>query len=111
MENHLSFDDLPNEVHILNLKMDKILLSIESSKPKKQKNKFLTVQEAANFLNLTKPTVYSKVSKGELPHMKKGKRLYFSLEELVDHIKSGKVKSISEIENGVDDYLSNHKIR
>ena len=89
--------------------MDKILKLLESSKHEKQKNKLLNVQEAANFLNLAKSTIYSKVSKGELPHMKRGKRLYFSQEELTAYIKSGKVKTVADLENEADDYLSNCK--
>ncbi len=108
-EYKLSFDDLPNAVQALNLKMDKILKLQESSKPEKQKDKLLNVQKAANFLNLVKSTVYSKVSKGELPHMKKGKRLYFSEDELMTYIKSGKVKTVADLENEADDFLFNHK--
>ena len=67
------------------------------------------IQEVANFLNLSKSTVYSKVSKGKLPHMKKEKRWYFSQEELTAYIKSGKVKTITDLENEADDFLSNHK--
>ncbi len=109
MENHLSFDKLPNAVHVLNVKMDKILLLIRSPIPEKQKNKLLTVQEDENFLNLSMSTVYSKYSKNTLPHMKKGKRLHFDRDELVVYIKSGKVKTVSELETGVDDFLSSHK--
>lgn len=56
---------------------------------KKEEEKFLTVQQAAEFLNLTVPTMYSKVSKGELPVMKRGKRLYFSSIQLMEYIKEG----------------------
>ena len=69
----------------------------------------LTVQEAAKFLNLTVPTIYSKVSKRELPVMKRGKRLYFSSTELMDYIKEGRKKSNEEIEAEAETYLSNNK--
>lgn len=105
----LSFDDLPNAVEKLNVKIDELIGWIKLFKPEKQKNKLLNVQEAANFLNLVKSTVYSKVCKGELPHMKKGKRLYFSEEELMTYIKSGKVKTTTDFENDADDFLSNRK--
>jgi excisionase family DNA binding protein len=59
---------------------------------------FLTIQQAAEFLNLAVPTLYSKVSKGELPVMKRNKRLYFSKDELTEFIKSGRKKTILEIE-------------
>jgi excisionase family DNA binding protein len=59
----------------------------------------LTIQEAAEFLSLTVPTMYSKVSKGELPSCKRGKRLYFSKTDLVNWVKSGRQKTNAEIES------------
>jgi excisionase family DNA binding protein len=69
----------------------------------------LNVQEAAQFLNLTVPTIYSKVSKGELPVMKRSKRLYFSSTELLAYIKDGRKKSNAEIEQEAQAYLLNNK--
>ena len=65
----------------------------------------LTIQEAADFLILAVPTMYSKVSKGELPVMKQGKRLYFSRTELLDYLKDGRKKSNTEIEQEAKAYL------
>lgn len=65
----------------------------------------LTIQEAAQFLKLTVPTMYSKVSKGELPVMKRSKRLYFSRTELMEYIKTGRKKSNAEIEAEAESYL------
>ena len=75
----------------------------------KQPEQLLTVQEAAQFLNLTVPTIYSKVSKGELPVMKRSKRLYFSSTELMAYLKEGRKKSNAEIEQEAEAYLSNYK--
>ena len=52
----------------------------------------MTIQEAASFLNLTVATLYVKVSKKELPHLKQGKRLYFSRLELLEHLKKSRKK-------------------
>ena len=49
----------------------------------------LTVKETAKFLNLTSATIYSKCSRGELPFMKRSKRVYFSRTELLDYLKEG----------------------
>ncbi len=65
--------------------------------------------EAAEFLSLTVPTMYSKVSKGELPVMKRAKRLYFSRTELLDYLKAGRKKSNAEIEAEAEAYLLNRK--
>ena len=67
--------------------------------------KLFTVKEAAHFLNLTVPTIYSKVSKGELPYMKRSKRLYFSSMELTSYLKSGSVKTNLELENVANNYI------
>jgi excisionase family DNA binding protein len=52
--------------------------------PTEQPEQLLTIQEASEFLSLAVPTLYSKVSKGELPVMKRTKRLYFSRTELME---------------------------
>ena len=66
----------------------------------------LTIQEAANFLNLTIATMYTKVSRNEIPVMKRSKRLYFSRTELLEYIKGGRKKSNADIAEEADTYLS-----
>ena len=81
----------------------------ESKAPTDQPEQLLTIQEAAEFLSLTVPTMYSKVSKGELPVMKRSKRLYFSRTELLEYLKDGRKKSNAEIEQEAKAYLLNNK--
>lgn len=81
----------------------------QTVEPTDQPEQLLTIQEAAEFLSLTVPTIYSKVSKGELPVMKRSKRLYFSSTELMEYIKEGRKKSNAEIEAEAEAYLSNNK--
>ena len=57
-------------------------------KEAKEQDQILTVDEACDFLHLSKPTIYSKVSRKELPVMKNGKRLYFSKHELINFLKA-----------------------
>lgn len=78
----------------------------EENKPIEQ---LLNVHDAAKFLRLTVPTIYSKVGRGELPVMKRGNRLYFSSTELTEYLKSGRKKSNAEIEKEADAYLSKNK--
>ena len=65
----------------------------------------LTVEQTAKYLNLTKATIYSKVSRGDLPVMKRGGRLYFSQQDLLDHLKQGRKKTNDEKSKEADDYL------
>jgi len=108
----LSFDQLPKAITILTKEVGELkclLLEKQEQKHREQAEQFLTIQEAAQYLNLTVPTIYSKVSKGELPVMKRGKRLYFSSTELMDYLKEGRKKSNAEIEAEAEVYLLNNK--
>ena len=95
--------------HIETLLLDIKHTPKEQGKPTDQPERLLTIQEAAEFLSLTVPTMYSKVSKGELPVMKRSKRLYFSRAELMEYIKTGRKKSNAEIEAEAEAYLSHKK--
>jgi excisionase family DNA binding protein len=61
------------------------------------KDRILTVQEASEFLNLAKQTLYGFTSKNEIPFLKKGKKLYFRKSDLEEWLQEGKKKSRSEI--------------
>lgn len=114
MQERISFDDLPRAVNQLSEKLNAIqqMLAqrIELETPPIQ-DELLSVQETASFLRLTVATVYSKVARGELPVMKQGNRLYFSLSELMAFLKTGKKKSTSEINAEAQAYLSNRKLK
>lgn len=87
-----------------------ILKAVRNEQPTTdQPEQLLTIQEAAEFLSLTVPTMYSKVSKAELPVMKRSKRLYFSRTELMEYLKDGRKKSNAEIEQEAEAYLLNNK--
>lgn len=67
----------------------------------------LNVEEAADFLDLSKSHLYKLTSKGEIPHYKPtGKRLYFLIEDLLDYLKSGRVKTTDEIEAEASRYIA-----
>lgn len=57
----------------------------------------LTIQQAAELLKLSVPTIYGLVHRAEIPHSKKGKRLYFNNAELLEWIQSGRRKTTAEI--------------
>ena len=112
MEQNLTFDQLPKAVTMLTKEVSelkRLLIEKQEQAPTEQPEQLLTVQEAAQFLNLTVPTIYSKVSKGELPVMKRSKRLYFSSTELMEYLKEGRKKSNAEIEQEAEAYLSNNR--
>lgn len=91
--------------------IESLILSLKSTPTQSEPTppeQLLSVQEAAKFLNLSVPTIYSKVSKGELPVMKRSKRLYFSNIELMEYLKTGRKKTYAEIANQATTYI-HHK--
>ena len=104
----LTLEQLPNAVNRLYNKLELIerLLIESSNQPKEEPNKLLSIDEASIYLNLAKPTIYSMVSKGTIPFMKKSKRLYFSKEELLDYVRGGCKKTNAEIASDALSFLT-----
>ena len=111
MQEDLTFDLLPKAIQNLTNEVSelKTLLLNKQEQKQEQPEKLLSIKEAAQFLNLSVHTIYSKVSKGELPSMKRSKRLYFSSTELLAYLKEGRNKSNTEIEKEAEAYLLNNK--
>ena len=112
MDQILTFNDLPEAVTRLTdevSKLKSLLIQKQAEPPTKEADRLLSIKEASEFLKLAVPTIYSKVSRNELPYMKQGKRLYFSSTELMEYIKEGRNKSKAEIEAEADAYLSNNR--
>ena len=105
---HLTLEGLPKAVTKLTYEVSelkRLLIEKQEQAPKEQAEQFLTIQEASDFLKLSVPTLYSKVSKNEIPYMKRSKRLYFSLTELMEYLKQGRKNSNAEIEQEAVSYL------
>ncbi len=110
---NLTFEQLPEAVTQLYDKLSSIesILIEKSTFTQSEVDQLLTVQQAAEFLNLSVPTIYGYVQKQEIPVCKRSKRLYFSKQQLTEWIKSGRKKTVAEIEAEAEKYLSNHKKR
>jgi excisionase family DNA binding protein len=74
--------------------------SLEGKEPKE---KFLSVEQAAIYLQLAEQTLYGFTSKRKIPFIKKGKKLYFKESELKKWLETGNKKSKSEIEKELAD--------
>jgi excisionase family DNA binding protein len=66
----------------------------------------LNIEQAGEVLRLAKQTMYILVSKGKIPYMKKGKKLYFSRAEIEQYIRSGKRLTSGQADVLVNDYLT-----
>lgn len=99
-----TFEDLPNIIGKLFVKLDKIekLLKERKINDSDKNEELLTIEGAAELLKLSVATIYTKVCKNEIPVNKQGKRLYFYRAELLDWIKSGRIKTIVEMKQEVE---------
>lgn len=88
---------------------ENVLQSINTSVPIEEPT-FFDIDEASNFIKLTKSTVYGLVHQNKIPYIKKGKRLYFVKADLLDWINSGKQTTKSELEMKADAYLFNNPL-
>lgn len=109
MNNILTFDQLPSEVarHGEILEQIQTLLNELVSKPNEPKEQFLSIDEASEYLGIAKATLYVKVSKREVPSIRRGKRLYFSSLDLIEYLKGGKRKINEEIQMITSNYCRN----
>jgi len=62
---------------------------------------------AAHIIGKAIPTIYTLVHKRQLPHMKRGKDLYFSRKALLDWLREGKRKTTSEITSEAESFQPN----
>ena len=100
----MTFEKLPQAVNQLFDKLENIerLLLSQSNAPLPETDKFLTIKQASEILHLSVPTIYGLVQRAEVPVCKRGKRLYFSTQELTSWIMAGRKKNHAEIESGVE---------
>ena len=107
---NITFEQLPQIVGQLSQRLERIeglLNSLKNEFEAKPSNEIFTVHETADFLNLKVQTVYKMVSKGEIPVMKRSKRLYFSKSNLLAWLREGKRNPKSEIDGR--EFLINKK--
>ena len=109
----ITFNDLPQAVTQLYNKLERIerLLESQSNVAQIDGDKLLTIREASEIIHLSVPTIYGLVQRREIPVSKKGKRLYFTRQELTQWIKTGRKKTVSEIESEADQYIVKKGLR
>ncbi|TND07944.1 MAG: DNA binding domain-containing protein [Bacteroidetes bacterium] len=95
--------------------IENLLLDLKHKAPQSTKNseneELMTVQDAAAFLKLSVPTIYGLTQRAEIPVCKRGKRLYFSKQELSDWIKAGRKKTLIELEQEAETWSNPNRKR
>ena len=111
MENAVTFDNLPQAVESLtrDIRELKALVAKTVHSEKKEEDKLMTIQQAAELLNLAVPTLYGLVYRSAIPYYKRNKRLYFSQKEILDWIRSGRHQTRLEIKQDAHSSLFDGK--
>ncbi|OJW81837.1 MAG: hypothetical protein BGO69_15170 [Bacteroidetes bacterium 46-16] len=106
---NITFEELPRLVGELHKKLDDLeyllITTMQRSTSSSPKVEVLSIEQAAEFLNLNKTTIYSLVSRRQIPNYKQGKRLYFFLHELTEWIIEGRKKTDKELQTDAQNYI------
>lgn len=99
-----TMDQIPKLIRRLYAKMEDVeLLLLRLNPMPRTEDDLLNVSQAAELLHLSVATLYSKVSRNEIPFNKVGKKLYFYRSELDEWIRSGRVRTALEIRREVEE--------
>lgn len=105
-----TLENLPSAVAELQKGQSEILaLLLQKAEPQSEIETPINIKDVSELTELSVPTLYGYVQRNELPFYKKGNRLKFFKSEIVNWIKTGRQKTIKELEIDSDLYLSNHK--
>lgn len=88
----ITFDKLPQAVGYLTEQMEQIRQMVAALQPQtsSDKHRLVEIDEACKITRKAKPTIYTLVRKGLIPAYKRGKKLYFYEDELLQWIESGR---------------------
>ena len=92
MANEITFDKLPQAVGYLTEQVERIHKIVAALQPQAttDKHRIVEIDEACKITRKAKPTIYTLVRKGLIPAYKRGKKLYFYEDELLQWIESGR---------------------
>lgn len=106
----LTLEKLPQTVFQVMQTVERIeALILEQQQSPVNNEKLMRLKDAAEFLQISPNSIYQKVSARTIPFMKQGKHLYFSKAELMEYIKAGRQKTVSEIGMETIERLSKKK--
>ena len=99
MENKkITFEAMPSLIESLIKEVSEMKALVTKVTPQTQKKRLpIGIEQACQLISKAKPTVYTLVRKGLIPHFKQGKKLYFFEDELIQWIEEGKRRTHNDI--------------
>ena len=98
---------MENPFEIIDKKLDNIekLLKVIIDNNNIKLSTIMTVEQVSEYLSLSVATLYGYTSKKEIPHAKRGKKLYFEKNAIDKWLFENNTKTNEEIEKIADTYL------
>ena len=112
---NIDISKLPPNFRIEVTKADLIAFALvisENTKPipkEKEEEDIIDFVGALKLTGYAAPTLYAKTGKGEIPHFKKGRKLFFRKSELVAWIEGGRRKTQKDLDDLAKQYLKQSK--
>ena len=106
----LTLENLPNAVaEIIKGQSEIIALLLNKAEPESHTESPIEdgIKGVAKLIGKTVPTLYGYCQRNEIPYHKNGNRLIFFKSEIINWIKQGRQKTLTEIEAEADAYFSN----
>jgi len=90
--------EMPEEAFSLLIKKElQNFFTVASLKKQEEKNEILTLKEACELLSCSKSLIYKLTSSRQIPHSKRGKKLYFERKKLMEWMTEKQVNTVDEI--------------
>lgn len=104
----LNFESLPNAVaNLIQGQNELKALLLQKANTQPEEIKPIGIKDVSIITGLTVPTLYGYCQRNEIPYSKKAGRLYFFKSDILDWIKTGKQKTLKELDADATAYLSN----
>lgn len=94
----ITFNDLPQAVWKITQELHDLREMVATLQPPKPVRRHITIDEACAILHKAKSTVYTLSRLGQIPSIRQGRKVYFTEEELLKYIDSGRVVTAAEIQ-------------
>lgn len=85
--------------------------SMKVAAPSPPVKEILTLEEASEYLNLAKQTLYGMTSKNEIVFFKRSRKIYFRQSDLEKYLLDGRRKTKDEIAADADAHIQQQKLR
>ena len=86
--NNSTFNDVPLLLAHIDEKLGVIVEWLQSGASQQDPHAILTIDDAVAFTGYSKSAIHSATSKGTIPHFKRGNKLFFYKDELMEWLKS-----------------------